>query len=270
MPKGTFAGKRSRRLSRQLSRWAERIALGSLLLFLLGLGGMMWAQGGARGLGAAFAAVGLIGIGLHARSLWQARNDRQRMLQATVRRAGLQAARRERAGQVRLRRTAEADTRARSAERLDQARSAQKQAAAQSAREVNALRVERERRVEAEAFRLYGLTDNELHTELVSLFALQDCSLRAADSEYPGDFLLESSAGNGIVRCLPAFRKGSGADVEALEAWREHSDVPRAFLVAASGFLPSAVASLASLPITLVEPHLLAHWKLTAEAKASL
>src|SRR5450432_244898 len=126
MPKRTFSRKRERQLSRRLRAWSERLALGAVLLFLLGIGGVVWAEGGARLLGAGFALAGLVGLGLHLRLLWQTRVARLRVQRAAERRTELQASRRERAERERLRRQAEQATRAHAAERLEEARRAQK------------------------------------------------------------------------------------------------------------------------------------------------
>ena len=261
MRKRARSGKTARHFSRRLMVWSERLALGSVLLFLLGAGGVAWASGGARVLGAAFALAGLLGIGLHVRTLWQTREARFRLKRAAERRVELQAARRERAGRERLRRQTEQETRARAAERLEEARNAQKQAAARTTQEQVGQRLERERRVEREALRLAALSDAELHREIAVLLAQRGCRPEPADSEYPGDFLLRPEEGFELLRCVPAGKKAGGGDVEALEAWRVQAKAERAYLVATAGFLPSAVERLAALPLTLVEPHLLAHWQ---------
>ena len=261
MQKRVRSGNRARRFSRRLMVWSERLALGSALLFLLGVGGVVWAAGGARVLGGAFALAGLLGIGLHVRTLWQTREARFRLQRAAERRTELQAARRERAGKERLRRQTEQEIRARAAERLEEARSAQKQATARTTREQTAERIARERRVESEALRLAALSDAELYREMATLLARRGCHPQQADREYPGDFLLQSDEGVELLRCVPAGKKAAASDVDALESWRVQAGADRAYLVATAGFLPSAVERLAALPLTLVEPHLLAHWQ---------
>ena len=261
MQKWAFSNKRERRLSRRLKIWSERMALGSVMLVLLGAGGIVWAEGGARLLGAGFALAGLGGLGLHLRLLWQTREARLRLQRAAERRAELQVSRRERAERERLRRQTEQETRAHAAERLDQARRAQKQAAAQSLEEQTARRNAREYRVESAALRFAALSDTELWQEVAALLTRRGYHTELADSEYPGDFLLRSEAGFEVLRCVPAGKKAGGVDVEAVETWRLQAEAERAYLVATAGFLPSAVARLANLPLTLVEPHLLAHWQ---------
>jgi len=260
MRKRAFSPKRERRLSRRLRVWSERLALGSIALFLLGVGGMVWASGGARLLGAGFALAGLCGLGLHLRLLWQTREARLRLQRAAERRLELQASRRERAERERLRRQAEQETRAHAAERLEQARRAQKQASAQLLQEETDLRTERARRVEREALRIAALSDVELHQEINRVLTRRGSQPEPADSEYPGDFLLQSRAGFEVLRCVPVGKKAGATDVEALEAWRVLAGAKRAYLVATAGFLPSAIECLARLPLTLVEAHLLAHW----------
>lgn len=261
MRKRAFSGKQERRLSRRLMVWSERLALGSVLLFLLGVGGVVWASGGARLLGAGFALAGLCGLGLHGRMLWQTREARLRLQRAAARRVELQVSRRERAERDRLRRQTEQETRIHAAERLEQARRAQKQAAAQAVQDDADRRSDRARRVEQEALRMAALSDTELYRETVALLTRRGYRPEPADVEYPGDFLLRSDAGLELLRCVPTGKKAGGADVEALEAWRVQAGANRAYLVATAGFLPSAIARLADLPLTLVEPHLLAHWQ---------
>ena len=261
MQKRAFPGKRERRFSRRLMVWSERLALGSVLLFLLGVGGVVWAGGGARLLGAGFALAGLVGLGLHFRLLWQTRDTRLRLQRAAVRRAELQASRRERAGRERVRRQTEQETRAHAAERLEQARRAQKDSAARAVQDQADKRSERARRAEQEALRLASLSDAELYPELAALLTRRGYRSEPADDEYPGDFLLRSEAGLEVLRCVPAGKKAGGVDVEAVEAWRVQAGAERACLVATAGFLPSAIERLANLPLTLVEPHLLAHWQ---------
>ena len=260
MRKRTFSGNRERRLSRRLRIWSERLALGSVLLCLLGAGGVAWASGGAKLLGAAFALAGLFGLSLHARTLWRTREDRLRLQRAAERRTELQTARRERADRERLRRQAEQETRTHAAERLEQARRAQKEAAVRASREQADRRSDRERFIEREALRMASLSDADLHQEIVGLLTRRGYRVEPADAEYPGDFFLRSERDSVLLRCVPAGRKAGGSDVEALEAWRAQAGAERAYLVATAGFLPSAIERLANRPLTFVEPHLLAHW----------
>ncbi len=261
MQKRAFSGKRERRLSRRLRIWSERLALGSVLLVLLGVGGIVWAEGGARLLAAGFALIGLFGLGLHLRLLWQTREDRLRLQRAAVRRAELQGSRRERAERERLRRQTEQETRAHAASRLEQARRTQKQAAAQTIEDHTALHNAREDRLQSATLRFAALSDAELWQEIAAVLTQRGYHTEPADSEYPGDFLLRSEAGFEVLRCVPAGKKAGGADVEAVEAWRVQAEAERAYLVATAGFLPSAIERLQGLPLTLVEPHLLAHWQ---------
>ena len=55
------------------------------------------------------------------------------------------------------------------------------------------------------------------------------------------------------------------ADVEALEYERQQANAPRAYLIGRSGFTPAAIRLAQRFPITLVEPQLLAQWKITSE-----
>ena len=267
MQKRAFSQKRERRLSRRLRVWSERLALGSIALFLLGVGGIVWAEGGARLLGAGFALAGLCGLGLHLRLLWQTREDRLRLQRAAARRLELQSNRRERAERERLRRQVEQETRAHAAERLEQARRTQKQVTAQLHKEQADQRTERARRMESQALRMVSLSDPELHQEIVALFIRRGFHPEPADSEYPGDFLLRSEAGFEVLRCVPTGKKAGATDVEALESWRVQAKAERAYLVATAGFHPSAIERLSRLPLTLIESHLLAHWQEQTDAE---
>jgi hypothetical protein len=261
MRKRAFFGKRDRRLTRRLLVWSERLALGSVLLCLLGIGGVVWAEGGARLLGAAFAFAGFVGLGLHFRTLWRTREGRLRLQRAAERRVELQATRRERAERERLRRQAEQETRAHAAERLEEARRTQKQIVVQAHLRQTQQTLERGRRLDVAALRFAALSDSELHAEIQTLLMRRGSRPEPADSDYSGDFLLHADEGLEVLRCVPAGKKAGGGDVEALEAWRVQAGAQRAYLVATAGFLLSAVERLAAKPLTLVEPHLLAQWR---------
>lgn len=267
--KREVAGRRKRRLSQRLVAWAQRLAVGSLLLFLLGIGGLFWASGEARWLSLAFALVGLVGITLQVRVLLRAQAARVQLQRAAERRLALQANRRERADRERLRRQAEQETRLYAAERLEQARRARKEEATRLAQKQAEQRNARSRYVEREATRMASLSDVELHAEVASLMAERGYRPEPADSEYAGDLLLRGEGGLEVLRCVPIEKKAGGSDVEELEAWRRQAEAARGYLIATAGFLPSAVEHLAGKPLTLVEPHLLAHWSQEARRGAA-
>src|SRR5262249_32885011 len=160
-------------------------------------------------------------------------------------------------------RRAERAASAEAALRLAQTRLRQHEEAAQQAQETAVLRSERERTVVAETERLLTLTDAELIAEVTALFLRrgQQPEIPAPEADY--DLLLPATDGTGpeIARCVPVGRSARAADVQALEAWRETARASHAYLIAVGGFTSGAIRLAQSLPLTLVEAHLLAHWK---------
>jgi hypothetical protein len=180
-----------------------------------------------------------------------------------ARRAVLQAARRERDAQERARRQAQRAARMREAERRAQERAARQQMERRQARQEAEERAAQERRILADVAHLNSLSDSQLAAEVAALFAGRGQSPQTADPETAGDLLLKMPDGtlDAVARCVPAGHVASRVDVQALEAWRQAAGATRGYLIALTGFSPSAVRSVRDLPITLVDAHLLAHWK---------
>ena len=115
----------------------------------------------------------------------------------------------------------------------------------------------------AEVARLKSLSDAQLAAEVAALFAGRGERPEAADPETVGDLLLKAADGtlDAVARCVPTARTAARMDVQAVEAWRQAAGARHGFLIALTGFSPSAARSVRDLPITLVDAHLLAHWK---------
>ena len=191
---------------------------------------------------------------------WQAERARQRM---EAEKAALRRARRERVLRERERRQTERAAKAETAKRLAETRARQHQATAQMTQEAALQRAGQERLVLAETERLLGLTDAELWTEVFELFLRRSQRPEVPAPEADCDLLLMSQNGKSreVSRCVPVGRQAGAMDMQALEAWRQDAEATHAYLFAPTGFTPGAIRLSQSLPITLVEAHLLAHWK---------
>lgn len=66
-----------------------------------------------------------------------------------------------------------------------------------------------------------------------------------------------------VARVLPHDRAGVVADVESLEQRRQQIGAQQAYLIGRDGFSAQVVRLAPRLPLTLVEPSLLAQWNLT-------
>ena len=66
-----------------------------------------------------------------------------------------------------------------------------------------------------------------------------------------------------VARVLPHDRTGVVADVEILEQRRQQTGAQQAYLVGRDGFSAQAVRLAPRLPLTLIEPNLLAQWNIT-------
>ena len=163
---------------------------------------------------------------------------------------------------------------------------------AQSEREAEerARRAARFEAVRAEAERLAALPEDVWIVELTAIFAGRGLRLQTADIPPPSnasspspdnasedgyylrfvhvdievdtkvDIEMESMC---VARSLPAGRAGVVADVESLEQWRQQTGAQQAYLISRDGFSTAVVRLAPRLPLTLVEPQLLAQWKLT-------
>jgi len=191
---------------------------------------------------------------------WQAERARQRL---AAEKAALRQARRERVLKERARRRAERATQAEAALHGEEARARRHQETAEQAREAAMRRAERDRAVATETERLLALADAELWGAVADLFARQGRQPIHPEPEADCDLLLTAPEGGAqeVARCVPVGRRAGSADVQALEAWRQQAEAERAYLIAMGGFTPGAVRLSQSLPITLVEAHLLAHWR---------
>ncbi len=140
----------------------------------------------------------------------------------------------------------------------------------------------------AEAARLQALPEPAWISALTDVFALRGLRLQtdaapAASSEsaefamnasltasdaLPGGmcdmlFVRVEDGGMCVARVLPHDRAGVVADVESLEQRRQQAGSQQAYLIGRGGFSAQAVRLAPRLPLTLVEPNLLAQWNLT-------
>ncbi|HLV79981.1 MAG TPA: restriction endonuclease [Chthonomonadaceae bacterium] len=240
-----------------------RLALASLAVLLLGLACFLGPAPASPAAGALLLLAGAGGLAWWSRGAWRTWRRRREMRAALARRSALQGARREREKQERARRQAQRAARAREAERRAQERSARQEAERLRARQEAEARAAQERHLLAEVARLKNLNDAQLAAEVATLFAGRGLVVEAADTETAGDMLLRAPDGTlaAVARCLPAGRAAGRVDVQALEAWRQAAEARQGYLIAPAGFSPSAVRAVRDLPLTLVDTHLLAHWK---------
>lgn len=120
----------------------------------------------------------------------------------------------------------------------------------------------REAALEAETSRLSALTAAALPPEVARIFARRGFRVMETDTEAPFDLLLtDPREARAVARCVPPERTAGPTDIRALEAWRRQAEAAHAYLISLSGFTLEAIAASQSLPITLVEAHLLAHWQ---------
>ncbi|HZT41725.1 MAG TPA: restriction endonuclease [Chthonomonadaceae bacterium] len=240
-----------------------RLALASLTVLLLGLACFLGPFPASPAAGAILLLAGGGGLAWWSRAAWRIWRRRLETQAMMARRAVLQAARREREAQERARRQAQRAARAREAERRARERAERQQRERLQARQEAQGRAAQERRILADVARLRSLSDAQLAAEVAALFAGRGQLPAAADSETVSDLLLRTPDGTleAVARCVPTGRTAGRVDVQALEAWRQAAGAHQGYLIALTGFSPSAVRSVRNLPITLVDAHLLAHWK---------
>ena len=223
--------------------------------------------------------LGCAGIGWEARRVWLVEQTRRSQVAAQAAREALGAARRVRTQQQREgrreRRRIEANARARQASAL---RAEREQALA--AREQEAItRALKRHHMDQAATRWLTLDADALPAALETLFARRGLSLvleraslhlpqvSAAESERfkvegARDLLLTAASGaRSVARCLLPNHLAQAVEVQELDLWRREVGAERSYLIALGGFSPAAVRLARSLPVTLVEAHLLAAWE---------
>ena len=231
-------------------------------LILLGAAGLIGGLSGAEYLGPLLILCGSVVLVAQFEKVgrrWQLERARQRL---AAQRSVARQARRDRVFKERERRRVERAAAAEAILRNAETRSLHRQANARQVHETATMIAQRERAVTAETARILSLSDSELIAEVADIFVhrgLQvDCQAAGAEC----DLLLTTSEGShhDVARCVPG--RATSSDVQALELWREQAVAEHAYLIATSGFTPGAVRLSQDLQLTLVEAHLLAHWKI--------
>jgi hypothetical protein len=230
--------------------------------------GLVLSQGGSaneREAGWLVASGGAGGLAWWLWRAWRAWQEAQAIRAARARRVALRLARRQRHQAERVRRKAERAARLAAEAQQAATRAAQQQNERAANRAAALRRAAQEAAIQAEITRLHTLTDAQLVAEVAALFAQRglqpqpepdtECDLRLRTPEGQRD----------VARCVPAGRIARSVDVRALETWRQAVGAQHAYLIALAGFAPAAVDLVRSLPITLIEAHLLAHWQQASE-----
>ena len=119
----------------------------------------------------------------------------------------------------------------------------------------------------AEAYRLIKLSDSARRGAIIEIFTQCGLQLAKPISGADGYALFHSGEAEGPCAAgfVPAGRKASAVDVREIEAWRVVKSAHRALLISTDGFSPAAVRLAQHLPLTLVDPYLLAQWKHTGK-----
>ena len=259
--------RRLRRLWEHLPRGvAESAGLG--LLFLAGMV-MMWLgrpNNQIPGAGVCTLAVTAL--------LWQAWKWRLRVLDLQRRRQKVE---------IRSRRRSERKARGAEEQEKRQRQAASDMAAHEGAREAEATRRqeeleqaaadERRRRRREEAIasdtaRLLAMDEAGLLRAAVEAFEARGFVVASAAGDAECDILLKDPEGGlaAVARQAPCSRKAEALDIQALEEWRRQEGAATAYFIGVAGFAPSVIRLASTLPVMLVEPHLLAQWRAGDEA----
>ncbi len=236
-----------------------RASLGYLTLAAFGAMILLSLIRAERAIGLCLLALGGAGLAREARQVWLAAQAEQRREQQAVARAALIAARRERAERQRQarRERRQVDEKARAGQaaalraQREQAITARQRQAEQDAA--------RQQQLEEAAERWSGLNGAALKTEIERLFIRRGFTVERADDSLADLLLVEPSGRHAVARCLD--HRAQAGDVQAIDVWRRDAERSHALLIAIDGFSPQAVRLARSLPITLVEAHLLATWE---------
>ena len=215
------------------------------------------------------------------------RADRVREVARTQARAEQKNVRAERRTEQRDRQQRERHTALQTRNAQKQARQAVQQTQNEREEAERARRAARFEAVRAEADRLASLPEDLWLIALKEVLALRGLRLLEEDASgnhntLPGDThgawggvsdlrfarINDTDAITSCVaRSLPAGRVGVVADAESLEQWRAEANAPQAYLIGRGGFSAALVRLAPRLPLTLVEPNLLAQWKLNSDSQ---
>jgi hypothetical protein len=258
-----------RTLKRRWQRLAERIpegvpAISGFAVVLLAGLILIWRHGaGNNWSGAGLCTLGLSGL------LWQGCQWRVRILDEQKRQREVRAqserriARRVREAEEQDERQKRAATDAVAREGAREAQEARRRAEIEQAAVEEKRRRGREEVIAREAMRLLALNESALQQAAVDAFKERGFEVVRVADEADCDLLLHAPDGilRGVARRMPRPHRGEAADIQALESWRVEVASPAAYLIGLAGFTHGAVRLASSLPITLVEAHLLAQWR---------
>jgi hypothetical protein len=204
--------------------------------------------------------VGSAGLVWEARLVWLAAQQERGRRRHQAAREALATERRERTQRQRHQRQERRHVEERARAGQSAALRAQRAQANVAQQQQDERRARRQELREAAAERWLVMPADRLPTEVETLFVQRGFTPLRADGDSLCDLLLEEPTGRQtLARCLD--HSAGTTDVQALDAWRRNAERSHAYLIALAGFSPQAVRLARSLPITLVEAHLLAAWQ---------
>ena len=223
----------------------------ALVLGLLVLSGVV---PGTRGAGALCALMGIGGCAWELNYWARSWRNQQRFAQSARAHAAKKSKRQARNAEQQTLQKHRAIMHAQTQAKQRQQQQAERQAQAEQVAQETAQRSARFAQVASEAERLQSLEADAFRAEAERIFAEHRLQLQQ-----------EAVTNNPVVRF--AEDAVAVADVEALEAERQQQAATRAYLIGRDGFTPAAVRLSQRFPITLVEPQLLAQWKITSNTE---
>jgi len=212
--------------------------------------------------GALLLLTGGLGLGWEARRAWLNDRIRRAHTAARERRAAISAARRAREQLARHQRSLRRRTDEGARERHAVI------ARAEHFRNLGARRQEilrrsmREQELSGAARRWHALDAGAFAAELESVFSRRGLMPMRGDTGDLRDVILTTAAGaRSVARHMPPGLQARARDVQELDDIRRRVGAETAYLVALAGFTSAAVRLSRTLPLTLVEAHLLAAWQ---------
>ena len=121
----------------------------------------------------------------------------------------------------------------------------------------------REEAIARDAMRLLTMSEIALLEAASEAFETRGFFVGRDVDDSRRDMLLRGDKGDVriVARLAPLGKKVEVADVEGLDEWRGEVGAAAGILIGIAGFTPDAVRKAGSLPVTLVEAHLLAQWR---------
>ena len=256
-----FALRKPRRRDPPRLRESLTLMLGSLFFTLVGFGVLRDARavGVAGGILSLFG--GFAGLGVCAKRYYDFQQRLSAIRQARVRRESLREIRRNRRVEANRSRKAEKAIQSKATLSSDLALEARRDRDRLDSATASLLQERKQASAMIEADRLLAMNDDELSSEILSIFSRRGGSPEIDNEWRVGEILLlNSENGQELVQAIPRNRKADASDVEKLEASRRACGASYSHLIALSGFSPQAVRLASHFSMTLVEAHLLASW----------